>query len=430
MINTLHTINDTLPRILVVDDSNVNLQLLSLLLVDYDVITINNGVDAIELAAKEHVDLILLDIMMPDMDGYEVCVRLKKIDKTKDIPIIFITANTDEESIDNAYKVGGIDYVTKPFKSKELLARVKTQLSFHFLQTELEEKIALIDKYVSFSSTDRNGIITEVSGAFCELSGYTREELIGKKHSILRHSDMDKEIYTDMWKTIISGKSWNGDIKNRKKDGGYFWVSALITQRYYVKGNVVGYTAIRQDITNEKVVEELSITDQLTDLYNRRHFNETFPVEIKRSIRQGSFLSLIMLDIDFFKQYNDTYGHLEGDRVLKELGKALKGQLNRSEDLIYRLGGEEFGVVYAVNSYDDAKNIAQGVLDAITELNIEHKMSLLASKKLSASIGLATLNYSNRQNYTITLDEFYKLADNELYKAKVQGRNRLSMVKL
>lgn len=127
------------PTILVVDDTETNIDiLLELLSDDYDITVALSGESALEIAKEDSIDLILLDIMMPRMDGYEVCRILKKDDKTKDIPIIFITAKTDEDSIERAYEVGGIDYVTKPFKPRELTARVKTQLNLKFLIEHLE----------------------------------------------------------------------------------------------------------------------------------------------------------------------------------------------------------------------------------------------------------------------------------------------------
>ncbi len=129
-------------KILIVDDAVANLDILVNLLVDYDVIDTTNGQDALEILASEAVDLILLDIMMPDMDGYEVCQRIKQNPKNQDIPIIFITAKTEEDDIEKAFLVGGKDYITKPFKSKEILARVKTQLEIRSLIADLEYNCA------------------------------------------------------------------------------------------------------------------------------------------------------------------------------------------------------------------------------------------------------------------------------------------------
>ena len=416
-----------LPKILIVDDIKTNLILLSGILDEYDVTQSSNGHDAIKIASEDYFDLILLDIVMPNMDGYEVCKRLKSIESTKDIPIIFATGNTDEDSIDKAYKVGGVDYVTKPFKSKELLARVKTQVSFRNVKQELEEKIALIDSYVSYSTTDIAGRIVDVSDAFCKISGYSKEELIGHKHSILRHPDMEDDTYSDLWGTISDGKKWVGEIQNIKKDGTSFWVNVAITPRYDNYGSIYGYTAIRHDISYQKKIEVLSITDQLTNLYNRRYFNDMLPVEITRAIRQATCLSFLMLDIDYFKQYNDSYGHQNGDNVLKKLGITLKEQAKRADDLIFRLGGEEFGIIFTSNNSEDAKQIAQRVKESVENIKIEHKMSKI-SKYVTASIGLTCIDFSKQKNHDFYEDKIYKMSDDELYKSKNAGRNRVSSI--
>ncbi len=416
-----------IPSILIVDDIKSNLLLLSSLLDDYNVISVMDGFDAVQVAQKKHFDLIILDISMPKMDGYEVCEKLKSIEKTKDIPVVFITSNTDEDSIEKAYEVGGVDYVTKPIKSKELLARVKTQISLHSVKKALDEKISLIDSYVSYSTTDKKGIIIDVSDAFCRVSGYSKEELIGKKHNILRHQDMTDETYKDMWGTITSGRSWVGEVKNRNKNGSPFWVDVVISPRFDNNGDIYGYTAIRHDITYQKKIELLSITDQLTDLYNRRYFNDVFPVEIKRSIRQATCLSFLTLDVDYFKQFNDTYGHQEGDTALQMVGRTLKEHAKRAEDLVFRLGGEEFGIIFTSNNSDDAKRIADGIRESIEKIQIEHKSSKI-SKYLTVSVGLACIDFSKKQNQNINESNIYKLADDELYKAKEQGRNRISSV--
>jgi len=129
------------PTILVIDDTESNLDMLMAILKNYDVIPALSGKEALEIVKNEKIDLILLDIMMPEMDGYEVCRRLKSEEATRSIPIIFITAKTDEESIELGYSIGGIDYVTKPFKPRELLARAKTQLDLKGYQESLEAQV-------------------------------------------------------------------------------------------------------------------------------------------------------------------------------------------------------------------------------------------------------------------------------------------------
>lgn len=424
LLNALKNIDNSKITILIVDASNANRYHLSRLLDRYNIIEAASGTSAIEIVKKEHIDLVLLDIFMPEADGYEVFKQLKNNEKSKDIPVVIVTTTADEESIDLAYKAGVIDYVIKPFKPKELLARISTQLSISFMQKDLEKRIELVNKHVSFSTTDLNGVITEVSEAFCRLSGYTKKELIGKKHNIMRHEDTSDDVYNNLWDTILKGKSWEGEVKNKRKNGGYFWTNVVISPIYDATDTIYGYTAIRQDITNEKIVQGMAITDQLTDIYNRRYFNEVFPREIKRSIRTGYSLSFMMLDIDYFKQYNDTYGHQAGDEVLKKVAKTLKSQLLRIEDLVFRIGGEEFGVIYTTNVFADSSKIANNLCKAIVDLKIEHKTSKVVPV-LSVSIGLVCIKFSLPANITLDMNDIYKLADEELYRAKDSGRNKV-----
>ena len=215
--------------ILIVDDTDTNIHILIELLDDkYDILASLNGHDAIEIINEEQIDLILLDIMMPEIDGYEVCKRLKENSKTKDIPIIFITAKTDEESIKKAYEVGGVDYITKPFKAIEVLSRINTHLTLAeqktFLEHSLEENMILLNQYKQVvdesslvSKTDLMGKITYANDEFAKISGYTKDELIGKSQNIVRHPDVANSVYKEMWQTIKNKQIWRGEVKNKKK---------------------------------------------------------------------------------------------------------------------------------------------------------------------------------------------------------------------
>lgn len=415
-------------NILVVDDTVANLELLETILHQngYDVRTSISGEMALKSIEVQTPCLILLDIMMPGIDGYETCKRIKQNPLYKDIPIIFLSAKSEMSDKLKGFDVGAVDYLTKPFDLREVLVRIETHISLYKLKRELEQKVEIIDKYVISSSTDINGIITQVSQAFSNISGYTKEELIGKSHSILRHPDMPDEIYADLWNTIKSGKTWTGKVKNLKKDKGYYWVDIIIYPNIDSNGNVSGYNSVKKDITNEKRIEMLSITDELTGLYNRRHFNNTIENEIKRALRQGSTLSFLMLDVDFFKSYNDTYGHQAGDNVLSSLGKVLLKELKRTEDFAFRLGGEEFGVIYTTKTCASAQKIAQSIRKSIENLKIEHKNSK-AADVVTVSLGLMCIDFSNKLNFNYDSDSLYKITDDELYKAKEGGRNRLSV---
>jgi len=287
--------------ILIVDDTTSNLDILIELLQDYDVIDATNGEDALEIANEEKIDLILLDIMMPNMDGYEVCKRLKSNDATKDIPIIFITGKTDEESIEKAYELGGSDYVTKPFLPLELKARVKKELTI-------------------------------------------------------------------------------------------------------------------QDMMHD--LKRLASTDPMTKLYNRGYFSNMSQHFLDLAKREKQNLSVIMLDIDKFKNVNDTYGHQIGDKVIIYLASELM-QNQRKTDISCRYGGEEF-VMLLQNT---AKEVAVEVAQKIRKKIEAHSITLDSNEELkfTVSLGVSDVDIEN----DINIEKALKRADDALYNAKESGRNRV-----
>ena len=287
-------------------------------------------------------------------------------------------------------------------------------------EKQIEEYLGLIDKNIITSTTDLKGNITYVSQSFCDVSGYSKEELFGKNHRILKHSDMDKKVYKDLWDSISKDKRWNGEIKNRKKDGSFYWVDATISPIYDEEKVKVGYTSIRQDITDKKMIELISITDGLTNIYNRRHFNDVFPEIIQTSKRSHEMLCFLIMDIDHFKQYNDTYGHQMGDDVLIQVAKCIKDSLNRDDDTCFRLGGEEFGILFKASNKENAFTFANNVRENIENLHIEHTGNS-ASSYVTASMGLICKKAQDIEGDVIA----YKLADDLLYKAKESGRNKV-----
>jgi diguanylate cyclase (GGDEF)-like protein/PAS domain S-box-containing protein len=287
-------------------------------------------------------------------------------------------------------------------------------------EKQIAEYVKLVDKNIITSSTDLNGDITYVSEAFCEISGYSKEELLGKNHRVIRHPDMPDTIYKNLWDTITNDETWVGEIKNLKKDKDFYWVHASIFPIFDELGEKTGYTAIRQDITDKKLIEEISITDGLTGIYNRRHFNELFPKVINSSKRKDELVSFLIMDIDHFKQYNDTYGHQMGDDVLIKVAAAIKESLRRADDYCFRLGGEEFGVLFKADTKEKALQFANTIKQNIEDLHIEHSGNS-ASSYVTASMGLICKNANNIKDE----NEMYKLGDELLYKAKKSGRNRV-----
>ncbi|MCL2874607.1 MAG: diguanylate cyclase [Defluviitaleaceae bacterium] len=292
-------------KVLIVDDSIMNLKVLESILVDsYTIDTAQSGVDAINKALQNPPSLILLDILMPHMDGFEVIARLKQLPESKDIPVIFISGLDGSEHEEKGFALGAVDYITRPFSPGIVKARVNThiQLSEH-----------------------------------------------------------------------------------------------------------------------RKAIESLVMYDGLTGAYNRRAYDEFIDVEWRRAKREKTFLSVAMLDIDFFKKYNDNYGHLLGDEVLKTLVTTAKTVLFRSADLFARFGGEEFVFVMPMTEAEGAQAVAARVLEEINMLKIPHVYSEIADH-ITVSIGGATIKPQQNDN----LLDFLMLVDKMLYQSKNNGRNRIS----
>jgi diguanylate cyclase (GGDEF)-like protein/PAS domain S-box-containing protein len=276
----------------------------------------------------------------------------------------------------------------------------------------LEEQQMMTDKYVIISATDLEGIITDVSKAFCEISGYTKEELIGKDHNIVRHLDTPCSMLEEFWKSLHTGRVWSGEIKNKAKDGSIYWVLMNVEAILNEEGNTIGYRSIQQDITNKKYAEELSITDQLTQLYNRGYLDKILDKEMSRFGRYGTPVSVIMIDIDYFKEVNDQYGHLSGDRVLVELAQILKSNI-RVTDTLGRWGGEEFMIICNQNTLDEAAQLAEKLRRAIES----HIFVNIGTKTVSLGVGCIRKNENEMG--------LIQRVDNALYQAKELGRNRV-----
>ncbi|MGL1931487.1 MAG: diguanylate cyclase [Desulfotalea sp.] len=294
--------------ILVVDDQPANIMVLGEALKDeYQVKLATSGLKAIEIASSDDPpDLILLDIIMPGIDGYQVCKLLKDDMKTNQIPVIFITAKDQEEDETKGLEYGAVDYITKPFSIPIVKARVKTHLEL-------------------------------------------------KKHRDL--------------------------------------------------------------------LEDLSTLDGLTGIPNRRKFDEYLDSEWKRAVRDNSPLTVIMIDIDNFKLFNDNYGHGVGDDCLKKVAKKLSLSGKRPADFVARYGGEEFSCIIPNTNVEKAEELAEVMRKNIEQLNIPHEFSP-TSDRVTISLGVATKIPTISKSF----EQLVKSADEALYKAKFEGKNRCKCV--
>lgn len=292
------------PKIVVIDDMPVNIRILHAVLTrDFDVRCATGGAEGLELVRRELPDLVVLDVMMPEIDGYEVCRRLKAEPATAQIPVIFITALDEAEEEARGLEVGAVDYLTKPITPAIVLARVKTHVELKRLRDRLE----------------------------------------------------------------------------------------LMTT-----------------------------TDGLTGIANRRGFDACLAREWQRAVRTRSPLSLIMADIDFFKSFNDHYGHLAGDTCLRKVAQAMASTAERPADLVARYGGEEFAALLPDTDAAGALVLAEEMRRRVAALGIVHTVSA-AADCVSVSLGVATLVPESRDdpNYLILQ------ADEALYQAKERGRDRV-----
>jgi len=282
-------------------------------------------------------------------------------------------------------------------------------------QTNLARYIDIVDRYVISSQTDLKGNIIDASTAFCEISGYSKEELIGQSHNVVRHPDTPNSTYEAMWSTIAKGNTWAGEMINKAKDGSYYWVDAKIDPVRNEKGDIFGYISIRHNITDKKRVEELSITDKLTGLNNRLRLDEILLEEFNRMKRYSLELSIIICDIDFFKAVNDSYGHLVGDQVLIEIAQILRSNC-REVDVVGRWGGEEFLIICPETSAGEAVTVTEKLRSLIEK----HDFSEVGNK--TASFGVT----SGMQNDSV--EDILRRADKALYRAKEIGRNRVELL--
>lgn len=276
---------------------------------------------------------------------------------------------------------------------------------------DIRRKNDIIDKYVMISKTDRNGIIEEASSYFTKVTGYKLQEVIGKSHNFLSHPDTLNSIHQDMIKKLSKGEVWEGELKDINKAGEEIWVHLIISPEKDDHGNNEAFIGIFEDITDKKKIEKMSITDPLTGLNNRRRFDVLLSFELSRCQRYNSTFSLIMLDIDYFKKINDTYGHHTGDIVLVHLSTILS-QNARLTDHLCRWGGEEFIIILSDTDSAGALLFAEKLRKVI------ESYSFPTASKVTVSLGVT--EYVKKE----TQESICSRVDKALYKAKEKGRNR------
>ncbi|QKK15651.1 PleD family two-component system response regulator [Rhizobium indicum] len=449
-------------RILVVDDIPANVKLLEArLLAEYfDVMTAADGYTALAICERNQVDLILLDIMMPGIDGFEVCERLKASQKTAHIPVVMVTALDQPTDRVRGLKAGADDFLTKPVNDLQLISRVKSLLRLKTLSDELriradtahtmgiddltragegradetaqvllvdgransQERIIKALKPVAdvLALSDPQAALFEAAESAFDLvivnanfDDYDPLRLCSQLRSLERTRFLPILIITEQGADEMVVRALDLGVNDyiiRPVDPNEL-VARSLTQIRRKRYNDRLRASVKQTI-------ELAVTDALTGLYNRRYLDNHLNVLFNRSMARGRPLSVLITDIDRFKHVNDTYGHDGGDEVLREFSNRVRSTI-RGADLACRYGGEEFVVVMPDTSPEIAAAVAERLRAAIENapFMLKHAGEAL---NVTASFGIAS-----RITSVLTPDQLMKQADLALYEAKNTGRNRV-----
>jgi len=418
--------------VLIVDDAPENLAALRKLMVEqgYQTFVATSGERALKIARRVHPDLVLLDVMMPGMDGFETCRQLKANASTARIPVIFMSARTGTDDVVAGFDLGAVDYIAKPLRMAEVSARVRTQLQIRVNVESQEEQAERLRTIVNNMAEglliiEADGRIQFTNPACDKYLGYRENALAGSHISDLLNPMVAQE-YLDYFRRYAGapdGAHHHGtrEVIIRHRNGSSVCMDLTLTPMYLRQPLFIG---LLHDITHHKQSEDAlqraAMVDPLTKIANRRHFDSFLEKEWQRSMRSGQPLSLVVLDVDHFKLYNDTLGHPAGDACLQQVAQAIASHAMRTTDLAARYGGEEFVLLFAETPADAARLLAEAIRAHIEALQIPHPRST-TSAWLTVSIGVATILPHQLDN----TESLFVAADRAMYVAKENGRNQV-----
>ncbi|GGA85058.1 PleD family two-component system response regulator [Brucella endophytica] len=449
-------------RILVVDDLPANVKLLEsrLLAEYYDVVTASNGQQAIDICQSSNVDIVLLDVMMPGMDGFEVCRRLKTDAKTVHIPIVMVTALDRPQDRIRGLEAGADDFLTKPVKDLQLLSRVKSLARLKSLSDELllraastreTDMEALFLARADDTGKDANLLVVDENQSAAArlkalLSVDNRVDVIGEPSAGLLGavegnydcvivstgfadydplrlcSQMRAIERTRLLPVILIADPGETDLVARALDLGVndYLMRPLDRNELLARVRTQVKRKRYNDLLRKSLTRtiEMAVTDSLTGLHNRRYLDGHMPTLFERAVSRERPLSVLIIDVDHFKRINDTFGHDAGDDVLRDFA----GRLNRNIrgiDLACRYGGEEFVVVLPDTDQRMAAVVAERIRGTVASTPFVIRTGT-ASVDVTISIGIASLQPRND-----SVGKLFKRADLALYEAKKSGRNRV-----
>lgn len=397
----------------------------------YNIVSFENATDAMSYACEKQIDCILIDYNLPDMTGVEFAVEYQN-NCSLTAPVIILTGQGNEELAVNVMKKGISDYLVKKNLNYDILSK-SIQYAIEKKKSEIKENenkeflrilINTIPEPVFFKNTE--GRFIGCNKAFEDFLGHSMNEIIGKTvYDFLPKEMADLFTHKDMELFNNPGVQVYESTAQKAKDEERYVINKKATYNN-IKGEVAGLIGIINDITeikiNELMLAEKSYIDSLTGINNRRFFDERIEIEWKNSNRNSQPISLIMIDIDHFKLYNDNYGHQKGDDCLRKIAYTLNGNLKRPADWIARYGGEEFIIVLPATESGGAVHVATHLQNSVRNLSIPHNESPVDS------IVTISLGISSCDCMAGSIANCIKRADEALYKAKSLGRNRIEIV--
>jgi len=449
-------------RILVVDDVPANVKLLEARLSAeyFDVVTAMNGIEALAICERAECDIVLLDVMMPDMDGFEVCRRIKGNRATHHIPVLMVTALDHPSDRVRGLEAGADDFLTKPVSEMALIARVRSLARLKMMVDELRmraltsREIGIQDpENAAIADTGRSGRILIVDD---RVSSYERlSSMLADQHAVEVEPNPNEALFRvaegnydlvvvslalenydalrlcsqlrslDRTRNVSILAITDGEDDTRMNRGLEIGINDYLTRpidknelqaRVRTQIRKKRYTERLRD--NVQMSIELAITDSLTGLYNRRYMESHLTTLVEQAATRGKPLTALVLDIDYFKAINDTHGHDAGDDVLREFATRIRKAI-RGIDLACRFGGEEFVIIMPETDMAVATVVAERLRRRIASERFSIQQGASAIE-VTISVGIATLDTADD-----TAASILKRADQALYRAKRDGRNRV-----